>query len=229
MITISRLEKSYGSGPGAVRANRRISLTIYDGEFVVFAGPSGSGKTTLLNMLGALDSPTSGSLTINGNDLTAMSPRELSRFRRDHLGFVFQRSNLVSSLTVMDNALLQLRLQGRLTDSSRRAVEELIDRVGLGDKKTRLPRDLSGGEQQRAAIIRAVASAPALVVADEPTASLDAENAAGVLNVMRALNYELGTTIVVSSHDERVIRVGRRIVRLTDGRVVSDTGSTRER
>jgi ABC transporter related protein len=180
-------------------------------------------------MLGALDSPTSGSLTINGNDLTAMSPRELSRFRRDHLGFVFQRSNLVSSLTVMDNALLQLRLQGRLTDSSRRAVEELIDRVGLGDKKTRLPRDLSGGEQQRAAIIRAVASAPALVVADEPTASLDAENAAGVLNVMRALNYELGTTIVVSSHDERVIRVGRRIVRLTDGRVVSDTGSTRER
>lgn len=221
MITTQELTKTYGDGTNEVHANRGISLSIAAGEFVVLAGPSGSGKTTLLNLIGGLDSATSGSITVNGSELTRLSPRALSDFRRDQIGYVFQKSNLVGSLTVYENAVLQLRVQRRLTSQAASRTRDLLAEVGLGDKLSALPRQLSGGQQQRAAIIRAVTSGTAVVVADEPTASLDAHNADGVLSLLRQLNDDDGTTIVVSSHDDRVMAAGRRIVYLADGRLVT--------
>ncbi|PPG26422.1 macrolide ABC transporter ATP-binding protein [Pseudoclavibacter sp. RFBG4] len=221
MITTHDLTKTYGEGTSEVRANRGISLEIAAGEFVVLAGPSGSGKTTLLNLIGGLDTATSGSVTVNGAELTRLSPRELSDFRRDQIGYVFQKSNLVGSLSVYENAVLQLRVQGRLTRGAAARTRELLTAVGLGDKLTALPRQLSGGQQQRAAIIRAVTSGTAVVVADEPTASLDGPNADGVLDLLRLLNEQDGTTIVVSSHDDRVLAAGGRIVHLVDGRLAA--------
>ena len=225
MIVIDRLSKTYGSGPEQVEANRDVSLRIQPGEFVVLAGPSGSGKTTLLNLIGGLDTATSGSIRVDGSELTTMTPKALAVFRRDHVGYVFQHSNLVGSLSVYENAVLQLRLQRRLTRAARERTRRLLDEVGLGDKLAALPRQLSGGQQQRAAIVRAVTSQTAIVVADEPTASLDSANAEGVLGILRALNAETGATIVVSSHDDRVIASGRRVVRLTDGEIVSDAST----
>jgi putative ABC transport system ATP-binding protein len=224
VIEIDRLNKSYGNGPESVRANRDITLMIDSGEFVVLAGPSGSGKTTLLNLLAGLDEATSGTIRVSDRELTAMSSKELAAFRRDHIGYVFQHSNLVSSLSVYENAVLQLRLQRRLTRSTAERTRGLLEEVGLGDKLRALPSQLSAGQQQRAAIVRAVASGTAVVVADEPTASLDSANAEAVLEILRALNSETGATIIVSSHDDRVIGAVRRVIRLTDG-VVDDTGS----
>lgn len=223
MIVVDKLSKTYGDEPNLVHANRNVSLQIHPGEFVVLAGPSGSGKTTLLNLIGGLDSASSGSIRVNGVELSALQPKALTDFRRDHVGYVFQRSNLVGSLSVYENAVLQLRLQGRLTAAAHKRTRQLLEDVGLGDKLNALPSQLSGGQQQRAAIIRAVTSETALVVADEPTASLDSTNAEGVIELMRTLNSERGATILISSHDQRVIDAGRRIVYLTDGEVVSDT------
>lgn len=230
MIVTRGLCRSYGEGPARVHATREVSLRIAAGEFVVLAGPSGSGKTTLLNLIGGLDAPTSGSLRVDGVELNGMSAAGLDAFRRDRIGYVFQRSNLVSSLSVYENAVLQLRLQGRLTAAAARRARRLLAEVGLGDRLQALPSQLSGGQQQRAAIVRAVASGTAIVVADEPTASLDSANAEGVLTILRRLNEREGATIVVSSHDERVMAAGRRIVRLSDGAVTADThGGPRRR
>lgn len=222
MISAIDLEKTFGDGDTAVRANHHINLEIAAGELVVLAGPSGSGKSTLLNMIGALDTPSGGRLEVDDVDLTGLNERQLSDFRRDHIGFVFQRSNLVASLSVFENAILQLRLQGRLTKNTRDHVSQLLGEVGLDGKKDALPSQLSGGQQQRAAIVRAVASSTGLVVADEPTASLDAENVEGVIRIFERLNATEGTTIVISSHDERVINIGHRVVRLADGTVAMD-------
>jgi putative ABC transport system ATP-binding protein len=223
MIVIEGLTKSYGDGPNRVEANRDVSLLIDQGEFVVLAGPSGSGKTTLLNLIGGLDTATSGSISVSGIELSTLRPKALSDFRRDHIGYVFQKSNLVSSLTVYENAVLQLRLQRRLTRAARDRTRRLLNDVGLGDKLHALPSQLSGGQQQRAAIIRAVTSETDIVVADEPTASLDSKNADSVLELLRTMNEENGATIIVSSHDERVIGAARRVVHLVDGSVSTDT------
>jgi putative ABC transport system ATP-binding protein len=225
MIVVDRLNRTYGDGPDLVHANRDVSLRIAPGEFIVLAGPSGSGKTTLLNLIGGLDSASSGSVRVDGVELTAMSSKALADFRRERVGYVFQRSNLVASLSVFENAVLQLRLQRRLTRPARERTRELLEEVGLGSKLDALPAQLSGGQQQRAAIIRAVASETPLVVADEPTASLDSVNADSVLSLLRRINDENGVTILVSSHDDRVIAAGRRVVHLVDGVVVSDTGT----
>lgn len=223
MIVVDHLHRTYGDGPDLLHANRDISLHVSSGEFVVLAGPSGSGKTTLLNIIGGLDTASSGSVRVDDVEVTALSPRALADFRRDRVGYVFQRSNLVSSLSVYDNAVLQLRLQKRLTRAARERTRALLDAVGLGDKLDALPAQLSGGQQQRAAIIRAVASDTALVVADEPTASLDSTNADGILQLMRRLNEDSGVTILVSSHDDRVIEAARRVIQLADGAIISDS------
>jgi len=223
MIAVEHLHRTYGDGPDLLHANRDVSFRVSAGEFVVFAGPSGSGKTTLLNVIGGLDSASSGSVRVDDVELTALSPRALAEFRRDRVGYVFQRSNLVASLSVYENAVLQLRLQKRLTRAARDRTRALLDEVGLGSKLEALPAQLSGGQQQRAAIIRAVTSETALVVADEPTASLDSTNADGILQLMRRLNEESGVTIVVSSHDDRVIEAARRVIHLADGAIISDS------
>ncbi|WP_125777461.1 ABC transporter ATP-binding protein [Antribacter gilvus] len=227
MIDVENVTKAYPGGGEVVVAARDVSLRVERGEFVVLAGPSGSGKTTLLNLIGALDSPTSGTIRVDGTDLGSLSGQTLADFRRDHIGFVFQRSNLVSSLPVLENILLQRRLQGRVTAAVRREAEELLERVGLADKAGALPGRLSGGQQQRVAVVRAVASAASVVVADEPTASLDGPNATEVLRLFREINEERGITIVTSSHDERVIAAGRRVVHLVDGAVATDSGDAR--
>lgn len=222
MITIEQVSKTYSSGGGAVHANSEIDLQIAKGEFVVLAGPSGSGKTTLLNLIGGLDSPTAGTITVAGTEITALTQKRLVAYRRDQVGFIFQRSNLVSSLSVYENATIQLRLQHRLTASAKQRTTALLDQVGLGDKHKALPSQLSGGQQQRAAIVRAVVAEPAIVIADEPTASLDSENAEEVLAILRELNTQADITVVVSSHDPRVIAAGRRVVTLVDGRITKD-------
>jgi len=227
MIVVEHLERTYGDGPDLLHANRDVCLQISSGEFVVLAGPSGSGKTTLLNVIGGLDSASSGSVRVDDVELTTLSPRALADFRRDRVGYVFQRSNLVASLSVYENAVLQLRLQKRLTRAARDRTRALLDEVGLGSKLDVLPAQLSGGQQQRAAIIRAVTSETALLVADEPTASLDSVNADGILRLLRRLNDERGVTILVSSHDDRVIAAGRRVIHLADGAIVSDSEASR--
>lgn len=226
MIAVEHLHRTYGDGPDLLHANRDVSLRVSAGEFVVLAGPSGSGKTTLLNVIGGLDSATSGSVRVDDIELSALSPRALAEFRRDRVGYVFQRSNLVASLSVFENAVLQLRLQKRLTRAARDRTRALLDEVGLGSKLEALPAQLSGGQQQRAAIVRAVTSETTLVVADEPTASLDSTNAEGVLQLMRRLNEESGVTILVSSHDDRVIAAARRVITLADGAIVADSEGT---
>jgi putative ABC transport system ATP-binding protein len=215
--------KDYAHGKMAVPALRGISLELSSGEFAALAGPSGSGKTTLLNLIGCLDSPTSGKLTVAGTDVQTSSPTTLARLRRERLGFVFQTYNLVPVLTAYENVELPLVLLGRKRDASTRAaVMSILSEVGLEGLETRLPSDLSGGQQQRVAIARALVKQPALVLADEPTANLDSDNARAILDLMSHLNSVKGVTFLFSTHDQLVMEYARRIVSLRDGKIVND-------
>ena len=199
-----------------------IDLAVHAGEFSALAGPSGSGKTTLLNILGALDAPTEGTVCIEGRDLAPLSPAELSDLRMRKLGFVFQAYNLIPVFTARENVEFVMELQQvSAAGRKQRALEVLeeVGRGGLGDKR---PRAMRGGQQQRVAVARAIVARPAMVLADEPTANLDSETAARLLELMEQLNRTHGITFLFSTHDPAVMEAARRVVRLRDGRVVSD-------
>ena len=205
-----------------IHAVRDVSLTIERGEFTALAGPSGSGKTTLLNVIGGLTRPSRGRIWIAGRNLTEMSNQQLARLRLGHVGFVFQAFNLLPVLTAMENAEFPMLLQ-RVDPAERRwRVGELFERTGLSGLEDRRPGKLSGGQQQRVAVIRAVVSKPALVLADEPTANLDSVASEALLDVMHELNESLGVTFVFATHDDRVMHRCRRLIRMVDGAIDSD-------
>ena len=205
-----------------VQAVRDVSLTIERGEFTALAGPSGSGKTTLLNVIGGLTRPTRGLVWVAGQDVTAMSNQQLAQLRLDQVGFVFQAYNLLPVLTAMENAEFPMLLQGIADDDRAARIGELFKRTGISGLEDRRPGKLSGGQQQRVAVVRAVASRPALVLADEPTANLDSAASEALLDVMLDLNRDLGVTFVFATHDTRVMDRSRRLVRMVDGRIDSD-------
>lgn len=205
-----------------VHAVDYVNLTIQDNEFTALVGPSGSGKTTLLNIIGGLDRPTSGSVKVNGYELTGLSENELIQFRLKHIGFVFQSFNLIPVLSAKENAEFIMLLQNMPKKQREQRVLELLSEVGLGDKVNSRPAELSGGQQQRVAVARALASKPDFILADEPTANLDGKSAANLLDIMERLNHEEGVTFIFSTHDQRVIERAHRVITLQDGKVVSD-------
>ena len=205
-----------------VQAVRDVSLTIERGEFTALAGPSGSGKTTLLNLIGGLTRPTRGEIWVAGQELGALSNRELAQLRLEEVGFVFQAYNLLPVLTALENAEFPMLLQGVPASERSSRVRELFERTGMTGLEDRRPGKLSGGQQQRVAVVRAVASQPALVLADEPTANLDSHASEALLDMMAELNRELGVTFVFATHDGHVMERSRRLVRMVDGAIDSD-------
>lgn len=228
-IVIARnLERTFRTGAHEVRALRGVDLEIGDREFVALVGPSGSGKTTLLNLLGALDRPTAGELVVLGHHLDRLSGHERADIRLHSIGFVFQAYNLVPVLTALENVEFILELQGMAAHDRRVRAREVLDELGLADVLHRRPRELSGGQQQRVAVARAVASRPRLVLADEPTANLDGENAEILMHLMRDLRDRHGMTYLFSTHDPRVVAHAVRVITLVDGRVASDVQKAEE-
>ena len=215
------LTKVFQTGRQEVRALRGVDLEVHAGEFMALVGPSGSGKTTCLNLFGALDVPTSGELTVLGHHIAALSRRERADLRLRSIGFVFQAYNLVPVLTAVENVEFVLELQGRGRERHERA-RAVLEELGLADLADRRPSELSGGQQQRVAVARAVAARPALVLADEPTANLDGENAEILMHMMRDLRDRHAMTFVFSTHDPRVVAHAVRMVTLVDGRVARD-------
>ena len=205
-----------------VQAVRDVTITINRGEFTALAGPSGSGKTTLLNLIGGLTRPTRGRIWVAGQEVSTMSNQELARLRLDQIGFVFQAYNLLPVLSAMENAEFPMLLQGVEPEARRSRIGELFARTGMTGLEDRRPGKLSGGQQQRVAVVRAVASRPALVLADEPSANLDTASSEALLDVMVELNRELGVTFVFATHDVRVMERSRRLVRMVDGAIASD-------
>lgn len=210
------LKKIYGNGE-EVRALDGVTLTIEKGEIVAVMGPSGSGKSTLLHLIGALDRPTSGRILINGRDLSQV--KKLDRFRNETVGFVFQLHNLIPTLTALENVEVPLFERGMSGRQRRERAQEMLDLVGLADRAKHLPSQLSGGQRQRVAVARALVTGPALVLADEPTGELDADASAEIIRMMHRLNHELGTTIVIVTHDPAVARQTDRIIELASGRI----------
>ena len=216
------LSKEYHESAVPVKALNGVNLDIEAGEFTAIVGPSGSGKSTLLNLIGGLDSPTSGKVIIDGTSLDTLSGSKLIEFRLYNIGFVFQAYNLVPVLTALENIEFIMLLQKKDKVERRRRAMELLSAVGLAERANHRPVQLSGGEQQRVAVARALASRPKFVLADEPTANLDSHSAENLLDMMAELNRKMGTTFVFSTHDERVIRRARRVITLRDGMIVGD-------
>jgi putative ABC transport system ATP-binding protein len=222
IITTENLNKIYRESEVPVKALHDVSLDIDSGEFTAVVGPSGSGKSTLLNLLGGLDSPTSGRVIVDGIDLGGLSAGKLIEFRLFNIGFVFQSYNLIPVLTARENVEFIMLLQKRNQRERKKRAQELLDMVGLNERADHRPSQLSGGEQQRVAVARALASRPKFVLADEPTANLDSRSAENLLDIMAQLNGATHTTFLFSTHDDRVIQRARRIISLHDGAVESD-------
>jgi putative ABC transport system ATP-binding protein len=220
IVSARDVTRRYGSGDAAVDALRGISLDFPVRGFTAIMGPSGSGKSTLMHILAGLDHPTSGSVVIDGNDITQMDDGELTRLRRDRIGFVFQFFNLVPVLNAEENTLLPLSIAGRRPEQQ--WLEQLMDTVGIADRRTHRPSELSGGQQQRVAIARALVSRPAVVFADEPTGNLDSKTSDEVLTLLRRAVDEFGQSVVMVTHDAHAAAYADRIVVLVDGRVVHD-------
>ena len=213
------LKKYYGKGDTLVRALDGVDLSVEDGEFVAIVGTSGSGKSTLLHMLGGLDRPTSGTVTVDGKDIFSLKDEALTIFRRRKIGFVFQSYNLVPVLSVWENIVLPIQLDGRAVDEA--FVREVVATLGLEKKLQSLPSQLSGGQQQRVAIARALATKPAILLADEPTGNLDSKTSQDVLGLMKVTSQKFGQTMVMITHNEEIAQLAGRIVRIEDGRIVT--------
>ena len=222
MLIVDDLSKTYRSGGGELAAVRNVSFRVDNGETVAIVGPSGSGKTTLLGLLAGLDRPSSGVVSVDGTDLGALSEDARARLRRERIGFVFQSFQLIPTLTARENVEVPLQLRG---DKPNGRPGELLARVGLAGREHHFPAQLSGGEQQRVAIARAFVHGPQILFADEPTGNLDAATGQRIIDLLMELNRELGTTLVLVTHDLDLAGRARRVIRLADGRVVSDERS----
>ena len=218
LLEVNHLCKTYGSGETAVHALKDVSFSVPKGEYVAVVGESGSGKSTLLNLIGGLDTPTSGKVLIDGKDVFAMKDRELTIFRRRNIGFIFQNYNLVPILNVHENIVLPVELDGDTVDQ--KFMADVVSMLGLEDKLKNMPNNLSGGQQQRVAIARALITKPAIVLADEPTGNLDSKTSAEVLGLIKRTSAEFRQTVVMITHNDDIARLADRIVRIEDGKIV---------
>ena len=220
LVLMERVSRRYKVGGGTVTALEDVSLQIKRGEFIVVLGPSGSGKTTLLNLIGALDSPTEGRIRIAGQDITSASRRELFAFRRHTVSFIFQSFNLFPELSALENVEFGADVAGRA--GRREVAEQTLGRVGLGGRLVHFPHELSGGEQQRVAVARALATGNPVLLADEPTGELDFHTGVQILRLLHEQTHELGTSVLIVTHNREIARVADRVIELSSGRVVSD-------
>jgi len=222
-IDVRNVRKVYGSGATAYEALRGVDFGVAQGEFVMLSGPSGSGKTTLLSILGCVLSATTGKVDLLGKDITNASESALADMRLSLIGFVFQAHNLIASLSALDNVTMLLSMRGLPKKEAKEEAERMLVQVGLGDKLKSVPRDLSGGQRQRVSIARALAGAPPLVLADEPTAALDAQNGLSITELLRSLAKDSGHTVVVVTHDNRIYHLADRMVRIEDGLIKEES------
>lgn len=220
LLEVKNICKTYGSGETAVKALKDVSFSVPKGEYVAVVGESGSGKSTLLNMIGALDTPTTGKVLIDGKDIFAMDERKLTVFRRRNIGFIFQAFNLVPELTVEQNIIFPVLLDYQKPD--KKYLEELLAVLNLKERRNHLPSQLSGGQQQRVAIARALANNPSVIIADEPTGNLDPARSLEIMSLLEKIN-DMGTTILVVTHERELVnRFGKRVVAIESGRIISD-------
>ena len=225
IVTAKNLRKNYTTGEITVKAIRGVDFTIEPGSFVSFVGPSGSGKSTLLNMIGCLDPPTEGSLTVSGQDVTRLNSKQSAQFRGDHIGFIFQDFNLIPVLTVFENIEYPLQMvQNRPSGERKKRVRELLEAVDMADQGDKYPRQISGGQKQRVAVARALVTNAELVLADEPTANLDHKTAGRIISLMKDMRDEFGTTFIFSTHDPRVVKNAEIIFTLEDGLLKTEKG-----
>ncbi|MEK5408421.1 ABC transporter ATP-binding protein [Paenibacillus sp. FSL W8-0439] len=222
LLKTQELKKYYGNGDTAVHALDGVNLEVESGEFVAIVGTSGSGKSTLLHMLGGLDRPTSGNVTIDGKDIFTLKDEELTIFRRRKIGFVFQNYNLVPVLNVYENIVLPIELDGKEPDKTH--IDKIVHTLGLDQKLNNLPNNLSGGQQQRVAIARALAAKPAIVLADEPTGNLDSKTSLDVMGLIKVSSQQFRQTIVMITHNEEIAQMADRIIRIEDGKMVGGEG-----
>lgn len=220
ILEVTNLSKTYGTGETQVKALDNVSLSVESGEFVAIIGPSGSGKSTLLHILGGVDVPTSGSVVINGVDISNLDETALAIFRRRQIGLIYQFYNLIPILTVKENLTLPLLLDGRKPDE--RVVDDLLKTLGLTERVNHLPNQLSGGQQQRVSIGRALINNPALMLADEPTGNLDGENSREIVSLLRKFNKENNQTVIIITHDERIAMSADRVISIEDGKITRD-------
>jgi putative ABC transport system ATP-binding protein len=222
ILEIKDLVKIYNDSEVEVKAVDRVNLSFDEGEFAAIVGPSGSGKTTLLNMIGGLDSFTSGDILVEGTSIGSLSSSKLINFRLRNIGFVFQAYNLIPVMTAKENVEFIMQLQGVKRNQRHERAMEMLNAVGLADRANSRPSKLSGGQQQRVAVARALASVPRFILADEPTANLDSKSATNLLDIMEKLNRENNVTFIFSTHDQRVVDKARRVITIEDGHIVSD-------
>ncbi|MBO3285481.1 ABC transporter ATP-binding protein [Paenibacillus sp. FSL M8-0228] len=222
LLKTQALRKHYGNGDTAVHALDGVNLEVESGEFVAIVGTSGSGKSTLLHMLGGLDRPTSGSVTIDGKDISSLKDEELTIFRRRKIGFVFQNYNLVPVLNVYENIVLPIELDGKEPDKTH--IDKIVHTLGLDHKMNNLPNNLSGGQQQRVAIARALAAKPAIILADEPTGNLDSKTSLDVMGLIKVSSQQFAQTMVMITHNEEIAQMADRIIRIEDGKIVGGKG-----
>ena len=220
ILRVENLCKTYGKGKNEVKALDNVSFSVKKGEFIAIIGPSGSGKSTLLHILGGVDKPTSGKVFMDDNDVYVQNDEQLAIFRRRQVGLIYQFYNLIPILNVVENMTLPLKLDGQKVNEER--VNELLELLGLAERKNHLPGQLSGGQQQRVSIGRALINAPALVLADEPTGNLDSKSSQEIIELLKYSNKKYGQTVILITHDENIALQANRIIRIADGKIVSD-------